>query len=123
MVAGPANRSPIHQRPLRLGFILRSLAKAIRLQLGMIRQQVFLQNFDFIVNKIFFDEIRPLLENHNAETVGGKFFRKNAAGRAGTHNDKIDCFRSLVLGLRGFHGLSGSFVAATCVTFAGCQPG
>ena len=92
------------------------------LQLGMIGEQIFLQNFDFVVRKILFVQIGTLLQNNYAEAVGGKFFGQNAASGAGTHDDEIDGVGSFVFGLIDFHFFSASFVAAATAV-AGCQPG
>src|ERR1700719_1933443 len=68
--AGAAHASSINYRALLFCFILRGLAKSSGLQLGMIGQQVFAQNFYFVVRVVRFGEIRPLLQHHYAESVG-----------------------------------------------------
>src|SRR5438874_2140968 len=127
MIAGAANSPAVNQSALRLGFILRRFANGGGLQLGMIGEQIFLQNFYFVVRKIGFGEVRPLLKNYNAETIGGKFLGENAASSAGTDDDEVDGFRIFVLGLIDLHFLfvsaAGSLVDARCVALAGCQPG
>jgi len=74
------------------------------------------KNFEFIVSEIRLGEVRPLLEDDNAETIGGKLLGENAAGRAGSHNEEIHFVGRFVghLGLAHFLSVSAG---------RGCQPG
>ena len=122
MVAGTADGAAVNKSALRLGFILRRFSKGIGLQFGMIGEQVFLQNFDFIVRKIGFGKVRALFEDDDAEAVGGKFFGEHAARGAGPHDDEVHGIGSFVLGLIDLHCLSASFFAERAAG-AACQPG
>ncbi len=69
-VHGGATDAPaIGDRALLLRFVIRSFTEGIRLQFGMIREQVFLQDFDFVVREIGFREVGALLEDDNTKTV------------------------------------------------------
>ncbi len=89
MHASAADEPTIDQRPLRFSLFLRSFAKGIGLQLGMIGEQILLENFYFVMDEILFREVRPLFENYHAETVSGQLFGENASGSARTDDDKI----------------------------------
>ncbi len=127
VIAGAADGAAIHQSALQLGFILGRFAESVGLQLGMIGELIFLQNFDFVVREVFFLEVGALFEHHDTEAVGGKFFGQNATGGARTDDYEIDGIGSFVGGLIDFHFWSASFLAACfddAVTEpAGCQPG
>ena len=86
--------------------------------MGLIGQEIFVEDFYFVVSEIGFGEIRALLENDDAEAVGGKLLGQDAAGGAGADDDEIDFVGSLVLGLVGPHVLFFSASGGL-----GCQPG
>ena len=65
--------------------------------LRMIRQQVFVENLDFVVRKIRFGQVRSLLQHHDAKSVLRKFLRDDPAGRARSDDDEIHLIRCLVL--------------------------
>ena len=114
--AGATDASAVYQRALRLGFVIRRLAECGWLKLWMVGELVLTEDFNFVVREIRFGQVGALLQNDNAETVGGKFLGEDSAGRAGADNDEIHFVGSLVFGLVDHHFLSASFAA-------GCQPG
>src|SRR5437899_12413297 len=109
MVAGAADGAAVNESTLRLGSVLGRFAKSVGLQFGMIGEQVFLQNLDFVVREIGFGKVRTLFEDDDAEAVGGKFFGEHAARGAGPHYDKVHGLGSFVLGLIDLHCLSAFF--------------
>ena len=70
--AGPANASPINQGALRLGFFVGRLAEGIGLKLRMVGELVLGQDFDLVVSKIGFRQVRALLQHNDAKAVGRK---------------------------------------------------
>src|SRR5260370_1363130 len=62
-------RMAIGHRALLLRFVIRSLTEGVWLQFGMIREQVFLEDFDFVVREIGFREVGALLEDDDTKTV------------------------------------------------------
>ena len=113
--AGAADASPINQGTLRLGFFVGRLAERIRLKFRMVGELVLGQDFDFVVAKIGFRQVRALLQDNHAKTVGRKLLGEDAAGRARAHDDKVHFVGSLVVGLVDRHFFSASFAT-------GCQP-
>ena len=113
--AGPADASPVNQRALRLCFFVRRLAEGVRLKLRMIGELVQCQNFDFVVVKIGFRQVRALLQHNDAKPVRRKFLSDDPAGCTGADDDKVHFVGSFVFGLVNGHFLSASFAP-------GCQP-
>ncbi len=68
---GATDGAAVNKRALRFGFFVRRFAKCIGLQLGMIGEQVFVEDLDFVVREIRFGEVGTLFKDHDAETVGG----------------------------------------------------
>ena len=112
MYAGAADTAAVDKRALRLGSFIGRFANGGRLQLGMIRKLVQGHDFDFVVGEIGFCQIRTLLENHDAKTVGGKLLGQDAARGSGAHNDEVHFIRSLVFGLVCGHFLPASFASS-----------
>jgi len=90
MHTGAADEAAVHESALLFGCIARSFTESIGLQLGVIGEQILLQNFDFVVDEIIFCEVGPLFENDYAEAVAGQFLGENAAGGTGADDYKID---------------------------------
>jgi hypothetical protein len=59
----------VYVSAMAFGFILRCLAKGDGLKLWVVSQLVSLYNLDLAVVEIRFGEVRPLLQNHDFETV------------------------------------------------------
>ncbi len=118
MHAGAADQTAIDEGSLRLGCFGRSLAKSIWLELGVIGEEVFVKDFDFVVREVGFGEIRALFQHDHAKSVFGQFLGKNATGCAGPHDDKVYFVGGLVFRLLGGHDLALSEAPG-----AGCHPG
>ena len=82
----------------------------------MVGQLVQRQDFDLIVRKIGFRQVRTLLQHDYAKSMARKFLGENATGRPGSHDHKVHFVGSLVTWLVHHHVLSASFAAD-------CQPG
>src|SRR5580704_12320021 len=118
MRARAADQAAVDQSALRFGFVLGRFSKSCWLKLRMIRQKILVEDFYFVVNKIFLGEVRALFENDHVEAVAGQFLGEDAAGGTGADDDEIDFISCFVFGLIEHHDLvfspSGGF---------GCQPG
>jgi hypothetical protein len=66
------------------------------LQFGTIREQVFLEDLDFVVREIGFREVGTLLEDDDTETVCRKLFGQDATCGARSDDDEIDFVRGFV---------------------------
>jgi len=62
VIAGATNRAAITSARWRLGFILRRFAKSVGLQLGMIGELIFLQNFYFVVPRNLLVQVGDLVQ-------------------------------------------------------------
>src|ERR1700676_2213537 len=115
--AGAADAPSVNNGALRLSLFAGRFAERSGLQLRLIGQQIFADDFGFVVDEVGLSEVRTLLENHDAEAVGGKLLGHNAAGRAGTDDDEIDFVGSFVFRKIGRHALDFSASGGL-----GCQP-
>ena len=72
------------------------------------------------MGEIGFGQVRTLLEDNDAEPVGGKLFGQDTPSGARTDNDKVHFVGGLVFGLVYVHFFSASFMSAFAAT---SQPG
>src|ERR1700682_31428 len=98
MHAGAADQAAVNESALRLCFLVGRLAEGSGLQLGLVGEQIFADDFFFVMDEVGLGEVRTLLENDNAESVGGKLFGEDAAGSSGTDDDEINFVGSFVFG-------------------------
>ena len=114
--ARAAHTSAVRCYSLRNGFLLSRLSKRTGLQHRMVGEQVFLQNFDLVVDKIRLPQVRTLLQHHHAKSIRGQRLGQNATGSAGANDHEIDFVGVLVLDLGCGHFVCGAGLS-------GCQPG
>src|SRR5260370_14579674 len=96
MHAGATDAPAIGNRALLLRFFIRSFRKGIRLQFRMIREQVFLEDLNFVVCEVGFCEVGALFENDDTKTVCRELFRQDAASRSRPDDYEIDFVRGFV---------------------------
>src|SRR6267154_4998380 len=94
--AGAADEASIDEGALRLGFFVGRFAERSGLELGLVGEEIFVDNFYFVVNEIGFGEIGTLLEHDDAKAVGGKLLGHDPAGGAGADDYEIDFVGSLI---------------------------
>src|SRR6267154_6255248 len=115
--AGAADEASIDEGALGLGFFVGRFAERGGLELGLVGEEIFVDDFYFVVNKIRLGEIRALLEHDDAKAVGGKLLGHDAAGGSGADDYEIDFIGSFIFRRVDSHALvfsaSGGF---------GCQP-
>ncbi len=111
--ARTADASAISQRSLGPAFLVRRLAKRVRLQLRMIGELILRKDLDFAVCEIRFRQIGALLQHHHAKPVRRKFLGQDSSGGAGANDHEIHFVGSLILRLVHSHFFSASFIAAS----------
>ncbi len=115
--AGAADAAAVDEGALGLGLFVGRFAEGSGLKLGLVGEQVFADDFYFIVDEIGFGQIRTLLEDDDAEAVSGELLGHDAACSARADDDEIDFVRRFVFGEIGVHALD--FPASGGL---GCQP-
>src|ERR1700730_6350440 len=115
--AGAAYAASVNEGALRLGFFVGRFAEGSGLKLGLVGEQIFVEDFYFVVDEIGFGEIWPLFKYDDAKTVGGKFLGHDAASGAGANDNEIDFVGRFVFRQIGLHALVFSGSGGL-----GCQP-
>src|SRR5260370_42459049 len=90
MHAGAADEASIDEGALGLGLFVGRFAERSGLELGLVGEEIFVDDFYFVVNEIGFREIGALLKHDDAKTVSGKLFVHDAAGGSGADDYAID---------------------------------
>src|SRR5712672_31192 len=115
--AGAADEASIDEGTLGLGFFVGRFAERSGLELGLVGQEIFVDNFYFVVNEIGFGEIRALLKHDDAKSVGGKLLSHDAAGGSGADDYEIDLVGGFIFRCVDSHALVFSASGGL-----GCQP-
>src|SRR3984893_4559202 len=115
--AGATDTTAINEGALRLGFFVWRFAEGSGLQLWLVGEQILVEDFYFVVDEVGFGEVRALLEDDDAEAVGGKCLGNDPASSPGADNNEIDFVGRFVSRQIGLHALV--FPASGGL---GCQP-
>src|SRR5712672_1825077 len=68
--AGAADEASVHERALGLGFFVGRFAERGGLKRGLVGEEIFVDDFYFVVNEIGFGEIGTLLKHDDTKAIG-----------------------------------------------------
>src|SRR5216683_2316119 len=88
--AGAADAATVKDGALGRGFFVGRLAERSGLKFGLVGEEIFFDDFYFVVDEVGLGQIRALFQNDDAEAVFGELLGHDAAGSARADDDEID---------------------------------